>query len=175
MFCGPSGTGKTMTANAIAAMLGKKMLLVNFPRLAQVERGQEDSAFQSIFREAELSDAIIFFDECESMFAKRSQGGSVQLTELLTELERFEGIVFLATNRPYDLDEAMYRRISEVFDFQPPTHIERKAIWSLVTQHDAIPCEASIDWDAISLQYELTGGFIKKLYCGATERSRTKS
>ena len=87
MFCGPSGTGKTMTANAIAAMLRKKLLLVNFPRLAQAERGNEGgSAFQSIFREAELSDAIIFFDECESLFAKRSQGGSAQLTELLTEL-----------------------------------------------------------------------------------------
>jgi SpoVK/Ycf46/Vps4 family AAA+-type ATPase len=167
MFCGPSGTGKTMTANAIAAMLGKKMLLVNFPRLAQVERGQEESAFQSIFREAELSDAIIFFDECESMFAKRSSGGSAQLTELLTELERFEGIVFLATNRPYDLDEAMYRRISEVFGFQPPTHVERAQIWKLVTEHDAIPCEPSIDWDAISLQYELTGGFIKNTVIAA--------
>ena len=61
MFCGPSGTGKTMTANAIAAMLKKKLLLVNFPRLTQSERGNEgQSAFQSIFREAELSDAIIF-------------------------------------------------------------------------------------------------------------------
>ena len=89
MFCGPSGTGKTMTANAIAAMLQKKLLLVNFPRLTQSERGSEgQSAFQSIFREAELSDAIIFFDECESMFAKRGSGGSQQLTELLTELER---------------------------------------------------------------------------------------
>ena len=60
-----------------------------------------------MFREAELSDAIIFFDECESVFTKRSKGGSSELTELLTELERFEGIVLLATNRPFDLDEAM--------------------------------------------------------------------
>ena len=100
-------------------------------------------------------------DECESLFAKRGSGGSQQLTELLTELERFEGIVFLATNRPYDLDEAMYRRISEVFDFKSPTHLERTQIWKLVTAHEAIPCEETIDWESISLQYELTGGFIK--------------
>lgn len=93
------GTGKTMTANAIAAKLGKKLLLVNFPLLNK-QSGKDDTAstkFQSIFREAELSDAIIFFDECESLFSKRSSGGSTDTTELLTELERFEGIVFLVS------------------------------------------------------------------------------
>ena len=111
MLCGPSGTGKTMTANAVAAMMGKKLLLVNFPRLSSTgietrRNGTNDgSHFQSIFREAELSNAIIFFDECESIFSRRGKGGSNELTEMLTELERFEGVVFLATNRPFDLDE----------------------------------------------------------------------
>ena len=95
----PCGAGKTLTANAIAAMLSKKLLLVNVPRLASASANDTESGFQSVFREAELSNAIIFFDECESIFAKRSKGGSAELTELLTELERFEGIVLLATNR----------------------------------------------------------------------------
>ena len=60
--------------------------------------------------------------------------------------------------RPFDLDEAMYRRISEVFEFKAPSHIERRQIWDLVTEHESIPCDEGIDWDAISLQYELTGG-----------------
>ena len=60
-----------------------------------------------------------------------------------------------------------YRRISEVFDFKPPTHVERAQIWRLVTAHEAIPCEDTIDWDAISLQYELTGGFIKNTVISA--------
>ena len=88
-----------MTANAIAANLGKKLLLVNFPLLNR-QHGKDDgheTKFQSIFREAELSDAIIFFDECEALFSKRSSGGSSDTTELLTELERFEGIVFLVS------------------------------------------------------------------------------
>jgi len=171
MFCGPSGTGKTMMANAVAAKVGKKLLLVDFPRLAQAERngGSNDggsSRFQSIFREAELSDAIIFFDECEMLFAKRDSGPS-QVTELLTELERFDGIVFLATNRPFDLDEAMYRRISEVFEFKPPNHAERLDIWRLLTSHASVPCEEDIDWESVALRYEMTGGFIKNAVLAA--------
>jgi SpoVK/Ycf46/Vps4 family AAA+-type ATPase len=108
MFSGQSGTGKTLTANAIAAKLGKKLLLVNYPNLTDPRNSRsETSRYQSIFREAELSDCVVFFDECESLFAERLAGGSSDTTELLTELERFEGIVFLATNRPYDLDEAV--------------------------------------------------------------------
>ncbi|CAB9508486.1 Transitional endoplasmic reticulum ATPase [Seminavis robusta] len=169
MFCGKSGTGKTMTANAIAARLGKKLLLVNFPLLNKKSENKEGetSKYQSIFREAELSDAIIFFDECESLFSQRGFGGSSETTELLTELERFEGIVFLATNRPFDLDEAMYRRISEVFEFKPPNYLERLDIWKLVTSHDAVPCDPNIDWESIALKYELTGGFIKNAVISA--------
>ena len=95
------------------------------------------------------------------MFAQRGVGGSSSLTELLTELERHEGIVFLATNRPFDLDEAMYRRIHQVFDFKPPNHVQRKRIWELLTRHVSIKLSDEIDWDAISLKFELTGGFIK--------------
>ena len=73
--------------------------------------------------EAELSDATVFFDECEQFFARRNSDAGSQVVELLTELERFEGIVFLATNRPFDLDEAMYRRISEVFEVKYPNHM----------------------------------------------------
>ena len=169
MFCGKSGTGKTMTANAIAAKLGKQMLLVNFPMLHQqsAKDSSQESLYQSIFREAELSDAIIFFDECEALFSKRSNGGSSETTQLLTELERFEGIVFLATNRPFDLDESFYRRISEVFEFKAPNYLERLEIWKLVTSHEAVPCDPTIDWEAIALQYELTGGFIKNAVISA--------
>lgn len=109
MFCGPSGTGKTLTANAIATSMNKKMLLVNFPML-NASNGDKKSGqtIRSLFREAELNDAVIFFDECESLFAKRTSGNnSNKLTTLLIEIERFEGIIFMATNRPFDLDEAM--------------------------------------------------------------------
>jgi len=168
MFSGASGTGKTMMANALAAKVGKKLLLVDFPRLSQ-QANSNGSSYQSIFREAELSDAILFFDECETLFMKRDSGGSTHLTELLTQMERFEGICLLATNRPFDLDEAMFRRISEVFEFKPPNHVERQEIWRVVTTHEAIPCDDDINWDAISLKYELTGGFIKNAVISALQ------
>ena len=61
----------------------------------------------------------------------------------------------------------MYRRISEVFEFQRPNYMERKEIWRIVTSHKSIPCEESIDWESIALQYELTGGFIKNAVIAA--------
>lgn len=102
LFSGPSGTGKTLTANAVAAYLDKKVLLVNFNLMAQ--SAKESSPLQTLFREATMNDAVIFFDECESLFAKRGTGGSTEMTELLTEIERFSGIVFLATNSLYLFD-----------------------------------------------------------------------
>lgn len=57
-----------------------------------------------------MNDAVLFFDECESVFVQRGKGGSTLMTQLLTQLERHDGIVMLATNRAFDLDEAMYRR-----------------------------------------------------------------
>ena len=61
----------------------------------------------------------------------------------------------------------MYRRISEVFEFKRPNYLERLEIWKIVTSHDSIPCEDSIEWESIALQYELTGGFIKNAVIAA--------
>ncbi len=77
--------------------------------------------------------AVLFFDECESLFTARGRGGSAQTTALLTVMERFHGLIFLATNRPFDLDEAMHRRIHYCVHFKPPNHVQRRAIWQLHT------------------------------------------
>jgi SpoVK/Ycf46/Vps4 family AAA+-type ATPase len=167
LLCGPSGSGKTMTANAIARMLGKKVLLVNFP-LLRAERGISP---QSILREAELANAIVFFDECESLFASRGAGGSAEMTELLTEIERFEGLIFLATNRPQDLDEAMYRRLTAVFELPAPNHKQRARIWAALTASDAVPLCESVDLEEVALKYELTGGFIRNAVLAALMRA----
>jgi SpoVK/Ycf46/Vps4 family AAA+-type ATPase len=86
-----------------------------------------------LFREAEQNDAVLFFDECESLFAARGHGGSAHATALLTVMERYAGLVFLATNRPFDLDEAMHRRIHYVFHFKLPNHAQRREIWRIHT------------------------------------------
>lgn len=163
MFSGPSGTGKTLTVNAIATHLEKRVLLVNFNAMSkQLSGASGGPAVQSLFREANMHDALIFFDECEALFSQRSRGGSHEMTELLTEIERHRGMIFMATNRPFDLDEAMHRRITATFTFRSPSWLERKAIWSLhTTSRPGIFLDPLIDWHEIALRYELAGGFIK--------------
>ncbi len=70
------------------------------------------------------------------------------------------GIVFLATNRPFDLDEAMHRRITAVFEYKAPDHLQRREIWRVLLS-DKLKTDPNIDWEAIALKYELSGGFIK--------------
>ena len=84
LFHGSSGTGKTMLANAVATKLKQKILLINFPYLGTNEAG---AIIKLIFREAKIHNAIIFFDECESIFKSRDKG-SPQINMILTELER---------------------------------------------------------------------------------------
>lgn len=102
---------------------------------------------------------MLFFDECESMFAQRGHGGSSQMSMMLTEIEKHTGIIFLATNRPFDLDEAMHRRITASFEFRPPNHIERAAIWRIHTAEAGVPMRDDVDWKEIAVRYELAGGY----------------
>ena len=99
-----------MTVNAIAKEMGKKVLLVDFASLYGKQRndgsGSMDADLRGLFREALMSNAVLFFDECEAAFRSRNMGGGDRLlNSLLSEIERHEGIVFLATNRPSELDE----------------------------------------------------------------------
>ncbi|CAM6102058.1 unnamed protein product [Calypogeia fissa] len=169
LLCGASGTGKTMTVNAVAHHLGKRVLLVDFHSLHAASGGssRDDHAadLRSLFRDADMNDAIIFFDECEAIFAQRERGGDRILNSLLTEMERHEGIIMLATNRPLDLDEAMHRRITCVSEFHPPDHTQRRTIWRLASEH--LPVVDNVDWDKIALRYELTGGYIKNALVSA--------
>jgi SpoVK/Ycf46/Vps4 family AAA+-type ATPase len=179
LLCGPSGTGKTMTVNAVAHHLQKRVLLVDLPSLQSggSQKGSSgEGGLKALFREAEISNAVLFFDECESIFQQRSGGSSGLLNHLLIEIELYTGIVFLATNRQFDLDEAMYRRITSVFEFKSPDLIQRKKIWE-VTMRRFVPTGVvvsggdSIDWDSIALRYEFSGGFIRNAVGAATRRA----
>ncbi|DAZ96137.1 TPA: hypothetical protein N0F65_008716 [Lagenidium giganteum] len=172
LLCGASGTGKTMTVNAVAHHLKKRVLLVDFPSLQgkRQEGVEADADLRGLFREAEMSNAVLFFDECETIFKQRDFGGDRLLNALLTEIERYEGIVFMATNRPFDLDEAMHRRITAVFEFKPPDHIQRRQIWKVLL-NDSLKTADDVDWDAIALKYELSGGFIKNAILSALLRA----
>jgi SpoVK/Ycf46/Vps4 family AAA+-type ATPase len=169
LFYGASGTGKTMLANALATKLNRRMLLINFPSLGTNESG---AIIKMIFREAKIHNAILFFDECESLFRSRDLGlGNVNM--VLTELERHDGLSIMATNRPNDLDEAMYRRITLALEFRKPDHILREKIWRSLCP-PKLSLSDDVDLAELALKYELTGGFIKNTWLSALSLSVTR-
>lgn len=157
LFFGAPGTGKTMTAHGVAAHLGKRVFNVDIPAFVQAH--DADRFLPSLFREARLQNAVLFFDECETLFASRRKGNAL-MTLLLTEIERFEGVAILATNQPAALDEALDRRLLVKVRFPEPDRTARRAIWVNHLPEQA-PLAADIDLDALADRYELTGGFIK--------------
>jgi len=162
LFYGPSGTGKTMMANALAALIGKKVLMINFPALGANSAG---AILKLVFREAKIHDAILFFDECESIFMDRTKG-NLQVNTVLTELERHEGLCILATNRPMDLDEAMHRRITLAIEFTKPDLLLREKIWRSMAP-PKLPLSSDVDFMLLARKYELQGGFIKNAWLSA--------
>jgi SpoVK/Ycf46/Vps4 family AAA+-type ATPase len=164
LFHGPPGTGKTMMAHGIAAHLGKRVLNVDIPTFT--ENSEAGRFLPGLFREARLQDAILFFDECEALFASRRRHGNALMTLLLTELERFEGVAVLATNLPGELDEALARRILVRVRFPEPDRAARADIWR---QHlpDAAPLADDVDVERLAERFELSGGYIKNTVLAA--------
>jgi SpoVK/Ycf46/Vps4 family AAA+-type ATPase len=168
LFSGSPGTGKTMLANAVAATLGKRLFCVDGPKLMEHEHSME-SNLDAVFREARLLDAVLFFDECEQVFASRTMGNSA-MPMLLTRIEQFDGVAILATNQEEYLDEALARRIVAKIDFRAPTHAARAEIWR---KHlpAALPLTPEVDINRLAENFELTGGYIKNAVLAAVVRA----
>eukprot|EP01060_Flectonema_neradi_P030007 TRINITY_DN4270_c0_g1_i4.p1 TRINITY_DN4270_c0_g1~~TRINITY_DN4270_c0_g1_i4.p1 ORF type:complete len:964 (+),score=170.94 TRINITY_DN4270_c0_g1_i4:493-3384(+) len=156
LFYGPSGTGKTMLANAIAHKMEKKVLLVSLQQIRS--SGKSPELLRFVFREAKLSNAVVFFDECDSLFESRESNPAI--AALLQELEHYQGIMILATNKAHALDEAMNRRITLTMEFRAPDHQMRCEIWK---KHipPQLRVSDSVDWASLATDYELSGGLIK--------------
>jgi len=169
LFSGPPGTGKTLFARALAHELKRPLFRVFSDKLAETEEAIE-SVVLALFRDALLYDAIVFFDECEALLQKRG----TKLGFLLTELERFEGIVLLATNTPQLLDTAMDRRIVFRMDFDLPTPLEREQIWELHLPPQA--CVGSdVDIPLLANLFNFTGGTVKNAVIVALNRAIDKN
>jgi SpoVK/Ycf46/Vps4 family AAA+-type ATPase len=165
LFAGPPGTGKTLFARALAHAIGKPLLRVHAERLADSDARLE-LHIAGLFREATLLDAVLFFDDCEGLFSKRS----AQLAFLLSEFERFEGITLLATNAPQSMDDAMDRRIVYRMDFEPPGAEERLQIWELHLPPEA-PISGDVDLPLLAGLFAFTGGVIKNAVLVALNRA----
>ncbi|KAH8604962.1 putative ATPase family protein [Trypanosoma vivax] len=166
LFYGPSGTGKTMLANAVAHELHKRILLVNLLHFKNDTKVPEMLRF--IFREAKLNDAMIFFDECESLFEAREVNPLV--TSILTEFEKYDGLVVLATNKAQVIDEAMNRRISLMVEFRLPDQQLREQIWQAHIPKNLMLHE-DVSVNTLAINYELSGGLIRNAVLAAINKA----
>lgn len=158
-FHGKSGTGKTLFANALASHLKKKLLVVDFTSLNSSKHSNAE-AYRIVFREAKVHGAIVFMDECDELFESRDRGGKGAVTLALREMETFDGIMILATNRPQMLDEAMHRRIALSLEFEAPDANLRLSIWQKHIPEN-LRLASDVDLKALAIEFELTGGYIK--------------
>jgi SpoVK/Ycf46/Vps4 family AAA+-type ATPase len=167
-FAGPSGTGKTICAEAIANELGKRLLLVRYSELESMWYGETPKNVAAVFRLAEEEDAVLFFDEADAIAAARTSdlsGGAQReanlvVNVLLQELERFGGVVIFATNLAANFDPAFERRIRTHVLFELPGADERERIWE-VQLHPRTPLAQDVDFRGLAERFPVSGGDIR--------------
>ena len=175
LFAGVPGTGKTMCAQIMAHDLNMEIFKVNLSQIVSKYIGETEKNLQEIFAEAKNSNCILFFDECDSLFGKRTnevkdandKNANVESAYLLQQIEEYDGVCVLATNLLQNIDEAFMRRITFIVHFPFPDAEARNEIY-LRTFPKGMPLSDDIDWDFISKTFEISGGYIKNIVLSAS-------
>lgn len=167
LFAGPSGTGKTLSAEVLANALGVDLLLVDLSRVVSKWIGETEKNLAAVFDAAERSQAALFFDEADALFGKRTEVSdahdryaNLETAYLLTRLEQFEGLAILATNLRENIDTAFLRRLEFVVDFEEPDREERLALWRCHLPAGA-PLAEGVNLYELAAHYSLVGGVIR--------------
>lgn len=172
LFAGPPGTGKTMAAQVAAAEEDLPLFRIDLSQIVNKYIGETEKNLRRVFDTAEKMRCILFFDEAEALFGKRTEVkeandrfANVETGYLLQRMEQFSGVAILATNRRKDLDDAFARRLRYVIEFPVPAEAERRQIWDRVFPPGADTGE--IDCDFLARQFQLTGGHIRSIALNA--------
>ncbi len=173
LFSGIPGTGKTMTAEAMAGTLGRKLLVADYSQLESKWIGETEKNIVQVFRAAAEAGAVLLLDESDAILAGRLDGGHYndraynrQVSLLLQELENFEGLCILTTNRETSLDEGLARRIASTVVFGIPEASDRERIWrGLISRR--VPLDADVDIPVLAERFALAGGHIKNIVVAA--------
>lgn len=163
LFAGPPGTGKTMTAEAIAKELNRPLLIVNYAHLENMWVGETEKNIEAVFKQAEMRDAVLFFDEADAVFHRRGFSSAPwtnrDVNVLLQHMEAYEGVVVLATNMARVMDKALDRRIDIAVEFEMPSAELRKRIYERTVPPRA-PVAGDVDFEELARKFELSGGSI---------------
>lgn len=173
LFAGPPGTGKTMAAEVVAKELGLELYRIDLSRIVSKYIGETEQRLKELFDEADQSGAILFFDEGDALFGKRTEVkdahdryANLEAAYLLQRIEAYDGVTILATNLMQNLDEALLRRMSVVVKFPFPDAADRERI---IRAH--LPAEApladDLDLAFLAARLDVSGGHIKNVALAA--------
>jgi hypothetical protein len=169
LFSGPSGTGKTMAAQAIACELGVDVFAVDLSRIVSKYIGETEKHLDSVITDAERSGSVLLFDEADALFGKRSEVkdahdryANIEVAYLLQRMEAFSGLAILTTNSRQNLDQAFLRRLRFIVDFPRPDAAAREKIWRKCMPKAAPIVTREIDWPMLA-RFDLSGGVIRQV------------
>jgi hypothetical protein len=167
LFYGPPGTGKTLTASLLGKRLGVPVYRIDLSKVVSKYIGETEKNLAGLFDRAQHNNWILFFDEADSLFGKRTESrtsndryANQQVSYLLQRIEDFPGIVILATNARSFLDEAFARRFQSVIHFPMPAPEQRRVLWEDNFRDKPYRLAADIDLARLALDHELSGGSI---------------
>ena len=173
LFTGPPGTGKTMAAEVIASELNIDLYKIDLSQVVSKYIGETEKNLHRIFDEAQSSSSILFFDEADALFGKRSEVkdahdryANIEVGYLLQKMEEYDGIAILATNLRQNMDEAFTRRMRFIIEFPFPDEQYRKLIWQVTFPPEA-PLAADVDLSWLAREIRLAGGNIKNIALAA--------
>ncbi|MGV0025335.1 ATP-binding protein [Phormidesmis priestleyi] len=173
LFSGSPGTGKTMAAEVIANELRLDLYQIDLSQIVSKYIGETEKNLNRIFTSAESANAILLFDEADSLFGKRSEVkdahdryANLEVSYLLQKMEEYEGITILTTNLVQNLDEAFTRRLRFIIEFPFPDREHRLSIWKGMFPAET-PIAPDLDFGSIAQQFKLAGGNIRNIALGA--------
>jgi AAA+ superfamily predicted ATPase len=173
LFAGASGTGKTLAAEAIACELGFDLYRIELASIVSKYIGETERNLERVFAAAEHANAVLFFDEADALFGKRSEVkdahdryANIEIAYLLQKMERFDGVAVLSTNLKQNLDEAFARRLTFCVNFPFPEQAERRRLWNTVWPPRA-PRAPDVDLDWFAREFRLSGGAIRNVVLAA--------
>ncbi len=173
LFVGASGTGKTLAAEALACELGLDLYRIDLAGIVSKYIGETEKNLDRVFAAAENANAVLFFDEADALFGKRSEVkdahdryANIEVAYLLQKMEQLDGLAILATNLKQNLDEAFARRLTFTLNFPFPEALERERLWECLWPPRA-PRAADVDLGWFAREFRLSGGNIRNTVMAA--------